>query len=330
MSGREAEFVGARAPAPPVGWWPRLAWLKRLLALALRGHRAPFGGLAVGFLVAAVSLRSGLAVWRMDAATGGDSRAAQLVAFLRDELPETGRRALAEALRGLPGIATVRLLGSDEALARMRTELGSRASVLDGVEEGFLPATLEISVRPGSDSGRRADALAWRLRRMDGVADVDLLRSPMDEELVAAKRRADTLRIVGLTGSGLLVLVALLASFRWMRQTRADAVLLASMGFAVRAVVFPVALLAAGAALLGTLFGIGLWSVVTWLGAAPWNPELAPVASPAPASVWGPLAGGPHGPTLLLAVAVLVGLGGCLGWWGARPSERELETLSQD
>ena len=324
MSRPPADSVPPTQPPAPVHWLSRLAWLKHLMVLALRGHPGRFVGLAAGFSVAVLALLSGLAVWRMGAATGADSRSAQLVAFLRDELPETGRRALAQALRGLPGIATVRLLGSDEALARMRGELGSRASVLDGVEEGFLPATLEISVRPGSDSGRRADALAWRLRRMDGVADVDLLRSPMDDELVVAKKKSDLLRIFGLAGSVLLVLTALLNGFRSMRRTRPDALLLANMGFAVRAAVLPVAVLAAAAALIGTLVGVGAWWAVTRLDAVSSSLGFAST------SAFGQPLGRLHLTNLVLTVAVLAALGGSLGWWGARPSERELETVSRD
>ena len=136
---------------------PRLAWALRLSVATARRNPGLTVLVIAAFAVAtssAVGCALFAASWRDQVARDAESDApagssVELVAFLRDDLPRASRDALAGALGRLAGVAGVRLLGSDEALARMRAELGARASVLDGVEEGFLPATLEVSLRPG-------------------------------------------------------------------------------------------------------------------------------------------------------------------------------------
>ena len=221
--------------------FPRASWAIRLSDIGFRRRRmaltlgcSAFAVVTLGILGAIGSV----AMWRNSrSASPGDS--AELVAFLRDDLPAASRDALTAALARLPEVARVRLLGSDEALSRMRRDLGDRASVLDGVEEGFLPTTLEIALHPGRLGSDHAEAIAWRLRRMEGITDVDLLRTPGDEGLAranVASRRAGQLTAGFALGTAALAFC--LASFA-LRRPPSDARLLSGLGFTTAAIAGP-------------------------------------------------------------------------------------------
>ena len=296
----------------------RLSWLRALLRLSLRRYRLRLSAVAAMFALVALALIIGLGEWRVRPPAVDLSSKVELVAFLHDDLSEPGRQALAKALGALPGIASVRLLSSDETLARLRAELAERAGMLDGVEEGFLPATLEVALLPNEVGAGRADALAWRLRRMEGVADVDLVRSSADARLGAAAAQSADFRRVGLFLAAVIASLALVGGFGVIRSTRRDALVFVSLGFTARAVALPIALLSAGAAVLGTGVAVALCRLASvWGGAkAHMNFDFR----------WEIGGGSNSANTLIVGVSLCV-LGGLLGWWGARPSARQLETL---
>ena len=289
----------------------RWRWGLRLTAQGLRRHRAVFFVSTAGFAFAAAALAACLVLARPAevAATG----TAELVAFLDDALPAAERDALARALGQLPGVARVRVLPSDEALGRMRAELGPRAPLLDGVEEGFLPTTLEIALHPGRQGVGRADELAWRLRRMAGISDVDVLRSEADHRLVTEQETSRRLRIAAFAGGGLLALAALVFVAALARRRRADAIVLDGLGFT-------------SAAVCGPAFVAGALAGATGVAAVLLAARLAMRLAPAVAA-WFPAAArmhgwaGPRGQVAAVLAATL--LGGAMGWWGTRvPADR--------
>ena len=244
----------------------------------------------------------------------GDS--AELVAFLRDDLPAASRDTLTAALGRLPEVARVRLLDSDEVLSRMRKDLGDRASVLDGVEEGFLPATLEITLRPGRQGIDRADAIAWRLRRTEGITDVDLLRTADDDRLARAEA---TSRRAGQMGMGLALAAAALAlclaAFA-LRRPPSDARLLSALGFTTAAIAGPGAILGGLSAATGALVGTCMGALVARVGlVAGWSAGFSVGGTPIETR------------SMVGGLLVVVLLGACLGWWGWRPSGRGMDEL---
>lgn len=104
----------------------------------------------------------------------------ELVALLRDDVPAEARDALVRALLTRPRVSSVRFVGSHEALSRLEAELGDRAALLDNVEEGFLPSSLEIGVAGGPTLPADVAALAARLRASPLVTDVDVWRGAAD------------------------------------------------------------------------------------------------------------------------------------------------------
>ena len=311
----------------------RMAWALRLLCLGSPRRRLGMLLGCLAFSLATLAILVGLTSLTAGAAArvgAGDSLGTvQLVAFLRDDLQPGSRDALSLALGQLPGVERVRLLGSDQALQQMRRDLGDQASVLDGVEEGFLPASLEISLHTGRQGADRADEIAWRLRRMEGITDVDVRRTTGDERLarveIAGRRSGE----LGLALAVLATSLALGLAAVALRRPLADGRLLLGLGFTPAEIATPGALAGGACALAGAVIGTSLGSLGARLGlVAAWWPAPGPL---------GPLPGrdlvmnlsmilpttSPGGVRGLIAGSVLMmaAWGAGLGWWMARPGE---------
>jgi cell division transport system permease protein len=96
-----------------------------------------------------------------------------------DRLPGGWRRSGASAANcrsfDQPGVERVRTIDTHEAYERLRRSLGTRADLLDGVEEGFLPTSIEVGLRPGLAEVLRAHPAFERLRKTPGVEEVELM-----------------------------------------------------------------------------------------------------------------------------------------------------------
>jgi len=304
--------VTARPAGGAASFGERFRWGVRLTWQGLRRHRAVFVVSAAGFACAAAALAVCFALGRAPGSTTAATGTAQLVAFLDDALPASDRDALATVLGQLPGVAGVRVLPSNEALGRMRAELGTRAALLDGVEDGFLPTTLEIALRSGPQGAGRADELAWRLRRMAGISDVDVLRNEADHRLVTEQETSRRLRFGVLAVGGLLALAALAFVGAVARRRRADALILDGLGFtnlAVHGPAFVAGALAAAAGTVLTLLGLRIVD------------RLAPLLSTAAPGFT--LAHRlPNGRVQAAALVAATLFGGVMGWWGMRLPRR--------
>lgn len=162
---------------------------------------------AVGTIALSLVLVGGvqlvaLNVARLESAWGGQ---AQMAVYLEEGTPRERAEEIAAALGKLPGVETVRTIESRAAYERLRRSLGGRADLLDGVEESFLPTTLEVRLKPGVADVIRAHPAFERLAHAQGVEEVELLGEWV-ERLRAAQR---LLRDLGL-GIGLLVACACL------------------------------------------------------------------------------------------------------------------------
>jgi len=312
--------VGTAPPRPHPGWRLRLTWAMRLLAMEVSRHRvgALLGLVAFALVtVAVLGTASAYAAWRARDRAGARHAGAELVAFLRDDLPAPSRGALAIALRGVPGVGGVRVLSSDEALARMRAQLGERAALLDGVEDGFLPATLEVALQPGPRGVERADAIAWRLRRMDGIAEVDVLRTADDHRLARADGVGRVLvRAAIAVGLAASVLGLALAA-RVLRRRVGDTQVLSELGFTAAFVTGPAAVRGALVGGMGALLGALAAAVLgRWSGAVGDGPAAGILPIPLPKGMAGALG---TAAVVLVLLGLSVGAGAALGWWGARP-----------
>ncbi len=97
-----------------------------------------------------------------------------LVAFLapgRKLEPQTVA-ALEKTLAGLENVERVDFVPPARALERLRADLGDDAEILDNLVSNPLPASYEIRLREGARTPDHIQALASRVRRVDGVDDV--------------------------------------------------------------------------------------------------------------------------------------------------------------
>ncbi|MDB4969118.1 MAG: hypothetical protein JWN44_4807 [Myxococcales bacterium] len=130
------------------------------------------GTIALSLLLVGVVELAALNVRRLSESWGGG---VQMTVYLEDGVTPARAQKVAGALGKLPGVASVRAVGTHEAWLRLQRSLGGRAELLDGVEEGFLPASIEVSLKPGVAEVLRAHPAFEKLRHTAGVEDVELM-----------------------------------------------------------------------------------------------------------------------------------------------------------
>jgi cell division transport system permease protein len=132
------------------------------------------GTIALSLLLVGVVELAALNVKKLSAGWGGG---VQMTVYLEDGVTPARAQKVAAALGMLPGVIAVRTVDAHEAFTRLRRSLGARADLLDGVEEGFLPASIEVSLKPGVAEVLRAHPAFEKLRHTAGVEDVELMGS---------------------------------------------------------------------------------------------------------------------------------------------------------
>jgi cell division protein FtsX len=286
-----------------------------ILRRALREARRRKAGLVA--LAAAMAVAAGLGGAALLGARTGAAllprmqQQVHVIAYLDDGLGASEREHLVAVLRQLPGVAEARPVTPEEALARLRAaaqSLGGPAAIA-AVEPGFLPRSVEITVRPAPALAARAAELAAHLRKLPGVAEVDDMSEGLCrlESWLALARRLGLLTLA-------LALVATAAGVAtglagW-RPRRREAEVLRLMGESPLAITLPASLTGALAALLGALTGLILTGALF--------PRLVAVAESAlrMGSLGGVPSLGMGERALTLLAAVLVG--GLAGHLGAR------------
>jgi cell division transport system permease protein len=130
------------------------------------------GTIALSLLLVGVVELTALNVRHLSQGWGGD---VQMTVYLEDGVTPARAQKVATALGKLPGVIGVRTVDAHEAWGRLKRSLGARADLLDGVEEGFLPASIEVSLKPGVAEVLRAHPAFERIRHTAGVEDVELM-----------------------------------------------------------------------------------------------------------------------------------------------------------
>ena len=151
----------------------------RSLGRALAGARqspliqlTAIGTIALSLLLVGVVELTAFNVRRLSAGWGAD---VQMTVYLEDGVAPARAQALAAALGKLPGVTAVRTVDAHQAWERLKRSLGARSDLLDGVEEGFLPASIEVSLKPGVAEVLRAHPAFQRLKHAAGVDDVEIM-----------------------------------------------------------------------------------------------------------------------------------------------------------
>ena len=238
-------------------------WQLRRIVGDARRHRgvwlAVAGAIALaGFCAAAACLavRSG-----RRAADPGEP-ASHLIVSLKDDLATADAGDLRRVLGRLPGVEEVRTVSAREALDQLVRALGDRAPLLDGVGSDLLFPTLEVAVRPDA-----AEGLAFRLRRVRGVVDVDLV--PAAPPGPGSDRRAVLGARAAAAAGGGAALLALVAALAWLRaRLRPELAVLLTLGATRATSLRPALLLVVAASVLGAAVGLlgATGAAHAWLG----------------------------------------------------------------
>ncbi len=155
------------------------------LARALRGAaRRPLvtvlatGAVGVSLLLVGLVV---LAAQNVAQLTRPWGQGVQMVVYLGDKTTPERARAIADVLRGVEAIERVDYVPPDAALARLEESLGDRRDLLQGVEVGYLPASLEVTLADGVREVAEASPLVAKLRATAGVEEVEFLGDWVDK-----------------------------------------------------------------------------------------------------------------------------------------------------
>jgi cell division transport system permease protein len=146
-------------------------------AAAGLGRRPGATALAVGAMATSLLLVALLVLCARNvaAATASWGGGVQMIVYLDDTATADRAAAIADALRTSPAIERIDYIPSAAAESRLRESLGAHAELLDGVEAGMFPGSLEIALVPGVRDVAAIHPLIERLGETAGVESVELL-----------------------------------------------------------------------------------------------------------------------------------------------------------
>jgi cell division transport system permease protein len=125
----------------------------------------------IGFALFVVGL-FGLVVINLRAALGQIEERVEIVMYLTRGTPVEAATLAIGDIEAFPEVASVRYVSEDEALERARSELVEFQGAYEDLETNPLPASLEISLRPGFRDTRSAQAVATRLEGFRFAEDI--------------------------------------------------------------------------------------------------------------------------------------------------------------
>ncbi|MFQ5678408.1 MAG: cell division protein FtsX [Gemmatimonadota bacterium] len=138
-------------------------------------RRAPLlGGLsvvAIGFSLLIVGL-FGLTTHNIDEALSDVEERVEVVGYLTEDASEEQVTVAREEIGNYPEISRVRYVSKTEALLNASRELPEFSDVFSDLEVNPLPASLELSLKPGFRDPRHVGAIVDRLRTYAFIEDV--------------------------------------------------------------------------------------------------------------------------------------------------------------
>jgi cell division transport system permease protein len=250
--------------------------------------------LGASFALAMLGMRALLQSWGAEPS---------VTLYLDRQLTDVMGRTLAEQISAQEPGSRVAYVDRDEALQRLRVELGELGGALEGLPDNPLPASIEVTPT-GTLPQDEVRSVAARLAKVPGVADVEYGREWLDR----LEALGHTMRALGAGGLLLVLSAAMLVVANTIRlavYARRDEIEIMKLVGATDAYVrAPFLLEGALQGLLGALVACGcLFAMQRWLlpGAAAAFSFATGVAAP---SI------GPLGGALVAACGAAVGLVG--------------------
>lgn len=143
---------------------------------ALAGLKAsPFVHAVAALTVAVALFAASLARFALEAgsrALDAWGRDVELTLYLKDDVSADAARALAEHLRTEEG-GFAEVVTAEQALERLRSELGNAGDVLSNLPKNPLPSSIEARPPAGRRSAAQVAELAARASALPGVASVE-------------------------------------------------------------------------------------------------------------------------------------------------------------
>lgn len=115
------------------------------------------------FLLITLNLSSLLAAWQEQF---------QVTVFLEDRITPEQLSLLRRRIGNESAVKAVAHLSKEEALAAFKRELRGKESLLEGLGENPIPASLQLKIREGHQTPEALRQLAAYLGRLEGVEDV--------------------------------------------------------------------------------------------------------------------------------------------------------------
>lgn len=96
----------------------------------------------------------------------------EVIAYLKKGLSIKNIEDLLDHLRSLEGVESVRYSSPSDALAFLQSKLGTDRNLLEGIQAGVLPASVEIQVRKEYRRADRIRTIAERLRQFPQFEEI--------------------------------------------------------------------------------------------------------------------------------------------------------------
>src|SRR5687767_4883935 len=149
----------------------------------------------------------------------------EVVAYLRDDAQPSSIEVATQQMRGFAEVARVRYVSRAEALVRARQELKEFEAIFGSLEQNPLPASLEISLKPGQRDAEAVRAVARRIELYDFVEDVRYGSDWLDKIFVLRRAAAAATLILG-AGFALVAALIIGAAVRMAVFARRDEILI--------------------------------------------------------------------------------------------------------
>jgi cell division protein FtsX len=143
----------------------------RILACRPRAALWTLGALTCALFLAGVALFAADRVERWTAAPLAASHASMVV-YLGEGVDDAHAEVLVAQLAKLPGVEHAELVPAAESAKRLQTALGADSALLDGVEVGSLPPSVEVALQPGMRDVIAMSPTVAALKGTPGIDDV--------------------------------------------------------------------------------------------------------------------------------------------------------------
>lgn len=165
-------------------------------------HLVGVGTMAIAFLIfnAFVLIFVNLNHW-----TEEQGRSLSMSIYFKEEPERVVLENIKKELLHFPGVTIKRFISKDDAMESIKSQLGDKAGLLDGLKVNPLPASLEIILSRDKNGDSFPYQLKTMLERIDSVDEVQYSQ----EWIERFQAIMEAIKLIGIIFGGLLFLAAL-------------------------------------------------------------------------------------------------------------------------